>query len=157
MNSNIDVRRAAIPLTVSFAGVKGRPRTAFLYDVEKLAVTELAVSAGKGVTSFEARSNWFLAILSYGKPTPLALLDLPTVVRRGVRLSVRSTLLGAGKSESIDARLFAPVFGVGTPKRVVVPGTVELSVPAATPPGRYVVELSSKGFFGYRRFITVTE
>lgn len=157
MNSNIDVKRGPASFTVSFAGRKGKPKAAYLYDVESLASKEIAVRSAKGVTEIPVRSSWFLAVLAYGKAVPLALMDLPRTVKPGTKLEVRITLLGARRGERFAAKLFAPVFAFGEARRVSAPGTVALEVPASTPPGYYVVELTGKGLLGFRRFVQVSQ
>jgi len=155
LNWNIDTKRGKVAYSVTLDSGRRKTGRVFVWDVEKLSVKEVEPVIAKGKTSFEVKANWFMAILTYRGCPPMAQMDLPLRVRRGSSISIRCGLLGASGGSTLEGKLFAPAFGFKTARTVSVPGTLGLQLPESTPPGRYLVQLRSDRFLGYRRFLEV--
>ena len=157
LNSNVDLKKGNVTYTVTVDTGRRRPQKLFVWDVEKLAVEEIEPLVTEGKTTFEVKSNWFMALIGYRGSRPIAQMELPLEVSRGDELRVECRLLGVGPRTRLEGRLFAPMSGSKRAIVVSLPGEARIKIPQSTPPGKYLIQLSSKQFHGFRRFVRVRD
>ena len=155
LNSNIDIRKNKVAFTVTLDTGRRRPQKLFVWDVDRLTVAEVEPSVVDGKTTFDVNANWFMAILGYRGFLPIAQMEFPLEVGRGDELLVECSLPGAGSRTRLEGKFFAPMTGSKRAVTVSLPGTARIKVPQSVPPGKYLVQLSSKHFHGFRRYVEV--
>jgi hypothetical protein len=164
LNGDIDTRKDRVTYTVSVDTGGRRPSAAYVYDVETLRLGVSRVVLEKGAVKIATRSNWFMAVLCYGKSPVATALEAQDPLLRGKECAFRIWAFGpdgvlpAPEGRTLGASLRIPGLAIGTgPKGlpVRVPGEVTIRVPREARPGSYLCTLSGSGILGCMRFLEV--
>jgi hypothetical protein len=119
------------------------PAQAWLFDLQAGKLTTLAWRAAGAEVSFTTDSSWFAALFRR-RPGPVPCwVDLPGRMEAGETAEV--TVTAPGLAEPVLATLRVPGLEAVEPRRVQVPGTFGLRLPAGSPPAWYRAEFTGPG------------
>jgi len=162
LNGDIDTRKDRVAYAVSVDTAGRSPTAAYVYDVETLRLGVARVVVQKGHVNLATRSNWFMAVLCYGKAPIATSIEVSHPLTPGKRCTLR--IWAFGPDGVIPARggpvttgtLWIPGLGVdGRGLEVSVPGELTITIPKGAKRGSYVCTLSGTGLLGCMRFLEV--